>query len=333
MPSFSPEIQDLPAGQWTKISANTSSGFVHILKPDAVYYKTYRLPGNPPPDNLPAPGDPDFEGAAIYNRPDRIAGVDVFVGGASLETPAGGDVYIYPTKTGKLRVDKGAADEEIAVENPLFWYNGADAGKVILNGSRAERFLDGSGNNFHLDGINPARQPLYLPGAVNGRNCLRFTRSRGDHLSHSLFASPVNQPHTIFVVAREFTGSGFRTLMRGKSFSWSIGSSGNRIKIDTGGVPRPTGAIAFGGNVRLHTMVFNGASSQLFLDRDVNPLTGNFLTGGIFTGLEIGSRLTTGSSHAWNGDICEIRGYPGLLTTPEHEATRNQMIPKWGIPA
>lgn len=333
MPTLSPEIKDLPANQWTKITKNSLSGFVHILKPDVVYYKTYRLSDNPPPDNLPSPGDPDFEGVAIYNRQDQIVGKNLFLGGANLETKTGVDFYIYPTGAGKLRIDKSDADEELAVENPFTWYNFADAGKVVLNDSRAAQVLDSSGNNFHLDGVNPSRQPLYVFGAQNGRNGLLFSRGRGDHLSHSLFATPVNQPHTIFVVAQEFPGSGFRILMRGKSFIWNIGSTGNRIQMATGTVPIPTGSTAFGSTVRLHTLIFNGGSSQLFLDRDVNPLTGAFGAAAITTGLEIGSILGTGSSHAWNGYLYEILIYQGTLTTPQIEDTWDQKIFKWGIAA
>ncbi len=330
MPSENPKILDLPANEWTKVATNIFNGFGHILKPDTVYYKTYRLNGNPPPDNLPVPGDPDFEGLGIYNRPDNIAGQGVFLGGANIQAGVGIDFYIYPAENpGKMRIDRGQEDEKLAVPGAFFWYDGADATTVELNGSRAAAYRDKSGNDFTLIETNPSRQALYIFGGQNGRNVLRFTRARGDHLAHSLFTLPVNQPQTVFIMAREFVGSGFRTLMRGTSGSWSIGSFLNKINISTGGVPTPTGATAFGSETRLHTFIFNGASSQLFLDREINPLAGNMLTSPLTSGLEIGSRLATGASHAWNGDIDEIRFYKGILSVPGIEATWDQMIPKW----
>ncbi len=332
MPTENPKILDLPANEWTKVASNIFNGFGHILKPDTVYYKTYRLNKNPPPSNIPQPGDADFEGVAIYNRPDEIAGQEVFLGGAKITAGVGIDFYIYPAENpGKIRIDRGEEDEDIAVPGVFFWYDGADERTVKLNGSRVEEWRDKSGNDFTLPETNPARQALYLFGGQNGRNILRFSRTRGDHLRHSLFTLPVNQPQTIFIAVKEFLGSGFRTLMQGTSGIWTIGSFGNKLSISTGGSPTPTGATAFGGAMRLHTLIINGGSSQLFLDREINPLVGNMLTTALTTGLEIGSRLATGASHAWNGDLAEIRFYKGILSVAEREATWDQMIPKWGI--
>jgi hypothetical protein len=332
MPSENPKILDLPPNQWTKVATNIFNGFGHILQPDTVYYKTYRLNGNPPPDNLPVPGDPDFEGVGIYNRPDEIAGQEVFVGGAKIKAGTGIDFYIYAAEnSGKMRIDRGQEDEKSAVPDVFLWYDGADARIVELNGSRVAEWRDKSGNDFTLTETNPARQALYLFGGQNGRNVLRFSRTRGDHLRHSLFTLPVNQPQTVFIVAKEIIGSGFRTLMQGTSDVWRIGSFNNKIQMLTGGSPTPVGATAFGAQTRLHTFIFNGASSQLFLDREVNPLVGNSLSTALKSGLELGSRLATGASHAWNGDIDEIKLYKRILSVPELEATWDQMIPKWGI--
>jgi len=85
-----PLIVACPAGAWTKIATNVTTGMVHKkLKGPNLYLQTYR----------------DTGGAA----PTTIAeGVPVFVGGESAEISASVaiDVYIYPVgAAGSVRVD------------------------------------------------------------------------------------------------------------------------------------------------------------------------------------------------------------------------------------
>lgn len=108
MPPSDPNFVNAPADEWTPVVVDAVSVVINILEAfaDLVYYQTYRLSGQPAPDNTANPGDVDFEGIAIFNRRDRIAGKDVFVGGVEFQTTAGIDVYIYALeKAGKVRVD------------------------------------------------------------------------------------------------------------------------------------------------------------------------------------------------------------------------------------
>lgn len=108
MPPSDPIFVNVSADVWTPVAVDGVSVAVNILEAfaDLVYYQTYRLTGQPAPDNTANPGDVDFEGIAIFNRRDRIAGKDVFVGGVEFQTSAGIDVYIYALgKAGKVRVD------------------------------------------------------------------------------------------------------------------------------------------------------------------------------------------------------------------------------------
>lgn len=106
MPVNDPEILDLIADQWNPAATSVVDVMVNILKEDVPYFQTYRLAGNDPPDNLPIPDDPDFEGIIIFNRRDRIAGVEVFTGGLEFKATSAIDIYIYPRGgEGKVRVD------------------------------------------------------------------------------------------------------------------------------------------------------------------------------------------------------------------------------------
>ncbi len=107
MPVNNPALVDLIADQWNPAIINALRGVINILEPFAnvLYYQTYRRTGEAAPTS--APGDPDFDKVAIYNRRDRVAGREVFVGGGQFQASSGIDVYIYPANgPGKVRIDQ-----------------------------------------------------------------------------------------------------------------------------------------------------------------------------------------------------------------------------------
>ncbi len=82
-----PAVVDVPEDAWLKVATNVLTGYVHILKYDALYQQTYRLTGVAAPTL-------QSEGAEM-SRP-----------GAPIEALSGIDVYIYCTSAaGKVRVD------------------------------------------------------------------------------------------------------------------------------------------------------------------------------------------------------------------------------------
>lgn len=229
----------------------------------------------------------------------------------------------------KRRASSVKPAEVPAVPNPRLWYDAADASTVILNGSRVKKWLDKSINNDHLTQTTASKQPLYVPNAFNGKNGILFNRGRRDVLS--AVTGTINQPHTIYLVAQESGGSGGRFAMASTAFVWRIYMSANRLRMDTGGIPLPTGATAIGTGLRLHTTIFNGGSSALFLERAVNTLTGNKLGSALSTSLDVGDDASSGSSRAWNGFINEIRFYLGAHNAAQRAASWDQMLPKWGL--
>ncbi len=207
------------------------------------------------------------------------------------------------------------------------WYDASDASTVTLNGSRVSAWDDKSGNDDHLTQATAAIQPLYVLAAQNGLNGIQYNLTRDDKLARSL--GNINQPHTLFIVSSA-TGSGTRFMLRGLSSVYHFyksSSVGEKIVV-TAGSPARTGATVFGSAMTAHTMVFNGASSALYLNRDVNTLSGSPSTGGIVTGIEIGA---SGSSSGWSGYINEIRFYNSVLSAANIEKTQDQLIRKWGI--
>lgn len=216
-----------------------------------------------------------------------------------------------------------------AVPDPFFWLDASDLSTMGLNAGRAFQWRDKSESNFHGVQANTSKQPFYALKVQNGKNGLLFNRGRRDVLTASI--NTINQPFTLYIVAREFGGSGSRFAIAATSSIWRVYMSTNRIRMDNGGVPLPTGATVIGTTTRLHTLIFNGGSSQLFLERDINPLSGNVLSSPVLSGLDIGDDASSGSSRAWNGYIFEIRGYTGVHGIVERTATWDQMIPKWGL--
>lgn len=220
-------------------------------------------------------------------------------------------IYFDPTPVAGLRL----------------WYDSSDASTVTLNGSRVSAWDDKSGNLDHLSQATAARQPLYVLAAQNGLNGILYNLTRDDQLARAL--GNINQPHTVFIMSSA-TGSGNRFMLRGSSSVYHFYKSsavGEKIVV-TAGSPTKTGATAFGSEMILHTMVFNSASSALYLNRDVNTLSGNPGTGGIVTGLQVGA---SGSGSGWSGYINEIRLYNSVLSMANIEKTWDQLMRKWGI--
>lgn len=207
------------------------------------------------------------------------------------------------------------------------WYDGSDALSVTLNGSRVSVLDDLTGNGDHISEAGEGRQPLYVLGAQNGLNGILFNSTRDDQLSRAL--GNINQPHTVMIVASA-TGSGNRFMLRGMSSVYHFYKStavGEKIVV-TAGSPTKTGATAFGSAPTVHTMIFNGASSALYLNRDINPLSGDPGSGGIVTGLQVGA---SGTSNGWSGYFYEMRLWPRELNIEELSKSHGQLIRKWGI--
>lgn len=109
MAAENPEIVNIPdPNVWTPVATNILTGLIKILKGDVVYYETYRLTGDDPPEVTPVPGDDDFEGAVMYYRLERIAGETVVVGPGGFGSTSPVDYYIYcQGGPGRVRIDKG----------------------------------------------------------------------------------------------------------------------------------------------------------------------------------------------------------------------------------
>jgi len=90
-----PVIVPTGQGQWALVVTNVQRATVDIQNGDVLYYRTYRKTGEAAPSNLIPPGDADFEGVPVYNRRDRIAGQDVFVGGLLVDEFEAVDVYLW----------------------------------------------------------------------------------------------------------------------------------------------------------------------------------------------------------------------------------------------
>jgi hypothetical protein len=107
--------------------------------------------------------------------------------------------------------------------SPLAWYDPSDAATVTLNGSNVSQLNDKSGNGYHLIQATGVRQPLYVSGGMNGRNCLSL--DAGDVLSNATLSTVPTTATYYFV--------GFVTNTTGdRSFVGAGAAGGMQIRVN-----------------------------------------------------------------------------------------------------
>lgn len=86
-----PVSETLVENEWKKVATNVTSGLVHALGNPGDYFQTYRDTGGSAPSN--SESNRVLEGVQFEGKTEQIV------------SAVGIDVYIYCSKTGRVRVD------------------------------------------------------------------------------------------------------------------------------------------------------------------------------------------------------------------------------------
>jgi predicted nucleic acid-binding Zn ribbon protein len=82
-----PELVTCIQDEWTKVAEGVMAGFIHVMKKTATYYYTYRMTGDPVPE-------------------DRSEAIPISEKSIEIAADAPIDVYLYTCRTsGLVRVD------------------------------------------------------------------------------------------------------------------------------------------------------------------------------------------------------------------------------------
>jgi hypothetical protein len=115
MAAQNPQIKKLTTNAWNLVAEDVTTGILHILDTDVIYYQTYRVTSGSAPSGSILPDSEDFEGVMIYNKKYNFHNTSTAFGGASINSTSGIDVYIYvqdpyipyDEDRGRIRIDIG----------------------------------------------------------------------------------------------------------------------------------------------------------------------------------------------------------------------------------
>lgn len=165
------------------------------------------------------------------------------------------------------------------------WYDFSQG--ITLNGSTVSQANDLSGNSRHLSQGTANKQPLYVTGAVNGYSAIRFDGSNDLMKSTSFTLSgAITVVMIMKYVAYTVNGYVFNGLAENQYLvGYQHPSSGSARMFNGSFGPYVSAGI---GTYRLIVAVFNGASSEMYLNGVASGLGLNPGTSGSATGITLG---------------------------------------------
>jgi autotransporter-associated beta strand protein len=273
--------------------------------------------------------------------------------------------------TGATRITGGTLRLLPAPTAPLagssIWLDATD-----LNGNGlADNPADGSKvglwvNKGSLAGINASQgnaslQPVVDTSAMNGRDAVTFTRpsaSTSQYLefNHSAIATLVNNPHTLYAVARTATGggdsstnatqavvmypgwhsglgfSGYPSATGAYGTQWVGGTSSGGTRSLGESLPYALGETGILGMTVTGSTAAGPSSFQLFYNGSAGALKTDTLQLTNYTNnvLRLGTAHTSGT-YTWGltGDIAEVLVYNSVLSAADRMALERYLAFKW----
>lgn len=196
--------------------------------------------------------------------------------------------------------------------------------------NQVSRWIDQSGAGRNASMATAARQPTFVPGALNGWPVLRFGGAQSMYLD--FFASPTL--FTVFIVGKNSNPAESFSMILGpggnaanNQLRWENGSSA--LFVGTGNnLPVITSSI---GNTRVYHALsarYNGSSMTVY--RDGNPTSSHpFVTSGPWVLASVGSWY---SSYFLRGDLAEVIVYDRALTEAERLDVNQYLRSKYALP-
>lgn len=175
----------------------------------------------------------------------------------------------------------------------------------------------------HLDEVQATGglQPTIVANVANGKKALRFVGTQ----FMACAALSVAQPNTIFIAFQMPDTTGIHMLMDGLTGRQDIWSQAGLINAFAGNVVAPGNSI--GTAVRVVTVEFNGASSNIWMDGVLIAANVNLGTQGLISELlgkdNFGNFL--------NGDIFERIIYPSIGSSANRKANQQYLADEYGV--
>lgn len=194
-----------------------------------------------------------------------------------------------------------------------------DTGKLTLSGSNVTAWADSSPAGVNFAQGNAAQQPVYVPGAINGRPAVRF----GAGGRKRMVASKDATARTVFIVSRMTTYVGLAGI-----WGQNVQDKGVRLNNATSWRHTGNGADAndfsFGGE-----MYINGVSGFSFGSQPLHILTAVSTADKVWTAA-IGDYWNSPTYvRYFAGDIGEILVYSTILSQADREAVEAYLRMKW----
>lgn len=202
------------------------------------------------------------------------------------------------------------------------WLDASDASTFTYSsGVVVSQWNDKSGNANHFTQGTAANQPS-RSGTQNGLSSVVFDGSNDSMTGPDLNRA---QPYTVFMVAKKNTSVTVASMLTNSLgtlvlFPWTTNWSfyaGSSV----------VGTIAHDQAIHTFSAVFNGASSNLYVDA-ASGGSGNIGS----QSLRAPTIGTGGGGNAWPGDACELLVYDSALGTTDRQSVEAYLKAKWGTP-
>jgi len=218
------------------------------------------------------------------------------------------------------------------------WMDAADS-SIVTGTSPVTAWIDKSSNAYSFSGTGAVRSNI--GSTIN--TSLFFNGS--SYLTNNSIS--ITFPITVFTVAYQSTNNGFQRILNGLSGSaydyvLFMGASGTSVAVFSGiggawvdinfNSPATNSHLAM---MLISTTVSGGTVTTYANGTTLDSKSGGGSAGTTFTGFNIGGgvgSLTTGTQ-TWNGHICEIIVYSGVLTTTQRQQVESYLAQKWGLTA
>ncbi len=203
-----------------------------------------------------------------------------------------------------------------------FWVSADDSQKTF-NGSDLSQFDDLSSNGKNLTPGTAAAQPAFTSGSANGKPSLTFAGT--EYMINA--ALSLTQPYTVFIAAKSTVTAAYMM----DSNSATRGAAGFNLtgggKFDAFAGASLSSTFRDDGKTHLYGALFNGASSQLYVD-GIADGAGNAGADAL-TGINLG--ISVGAVQGMVGTISELALYDRELSFSERKTIEAYLTHKWGI--
>ena len=205
----------------------------------------------------------------------------------------------------------------------------ADTG-VTEAGTGVSSWVDMIGSFDMVQGTD-ANRPALVTGVINGQPVIRFTRANTDFLTQATGPTGIAQPYAIVAVLAHTASSGVAQWL----CSAAGGVSFRNIGFTNDDKPRMFAGASFNDDVALaanfHSFIgiFNGASSEIFID-NTSVVTGDNGGGSSETGFTVGGGNNSGAD-PFGGDLAEVLFYDHALDASERTALDSYVAARYGI--